>query len=59
MSLVPKPFPQEFRDDVIAVARRREAGVTLRQVADDFGMGQARLQNWLAKSDVETGRRPG
>jgi hypothetical protein len=32
---VPKPYPQEFRDDVVRVARNREDGVTLEQVAAD------------------------
>lgn len=33
---MPKPYPKEFRDDVVRVARAREAGVTLVQVAKDF-----------------------
>ena len=32
MSTVRKPYPQEFRDDVVRVARAREAGVTLTQI---------------------------
>jgi hypothetical protein len=28
---VPKLYPQEFREDVVQVARKREAGVTLDQ----------------------------
>ena len=28
MNTVPSPHPQEFRDDVVRVARAREAGVT-------------------------------
>jgi transposase-like protein len=56
---MPKPYPREFRDDVVAVARRREPGVTIRQVADDFGVSQTCLQNWLSQADVEVGRRPG
>lgn len=35
---MPKPYPREFRDDVVRVARNREPGVTLEQVADDFGV---------------------
>lgn len=35
---MPKPFPREFRDDVVRVARRREPGVTLEQIATDFGV---------------------
>jgi hypothetical protein len=28
---VPKPYPKEFREDVVRVARNREPGVTLEQ----------------------------
>ncbi len=56
---MPKPFPREFRDDVVAVARRREAGVTLKQVATDFGISETCLQNWLRQADVEDGNRRG
>lgn len=30
---MPKPYPQEFRDDVINVARNRDSHTTLAQVA--------------------------
>ena len=56
---MPKPYPREFRDDVIAVARRREGGVTLAQVAKDFGISEQCLINWLKADDVEGGRKPG
>ena len=56
---MPRPFPREFRDDVVAVARRREPGVTLRQVAEDFGISEASLTNWLKKADIEDGTRVG
>ena len=56
---MPKPFPREFRDDVVAVARRREAGVTLKQVATDFGISETCRQNWLRQADVEDGNRRG
>lgn len=56
---MPAPYPQEFRDDVVAVARGREPGVTLRQIADDFGISEASLTNWLKAADVEAGRKPG
>jgi transposase len=59
MSIVPKPYPREFRDDVIAVARRREGGVTLAQIAKDFGISEGCLANWLKADDVEGGRKPG
>ena len=34
---MPGPYPREFREDVVAVARRRESGVTIKQIATDFG----------------------
>jgi len=55
---MPKPFPKEFRDDVVAVARRREPGVTLKQIATDFGISESCLTNWLAKADRDDGVKP-
>ena len=56
---MPAPYPQEFRDDVVAVARGREPGTTLKQVAKDFGIAEATLTNWMKAADVEEGTRPG
>ncbi len=56
---MPKPYPREFREDVVAVSKRREPGVTLKQVSDDFGISETCLQNWLREADVEEGNRPG
>jgi len=56
---MPKPYPREFRDDVVRVARQREDGVPIRQVAADFGISETCLQNWLRAADVEDGARPG
>ncbi|WP_246291452.1 transposase [Lentzea indica] len=44
---VPKPYPQEFRDDVVRVARDREPGVTVEQIAKDFGVHPMTLFKWL------------
>ncbi len=54
---MPRPYPAEFRDDVVAVARRREA--PLSQIAKDFGISEATLHNWLKRADIEDGVRPG
>lgn len=54
---MPKPFPKEFRDDVVAVARTGHAPIT--QIAKDFGVSEATLHNWLKKTDIEDGHRPG
>jgi transposase len=56
---MPKPYPREFREDVVAVARRREPGVTLEQIAADFGVHLMTLSGWMRKADVEDGVRPG
>jgi transposase len=57
MLIVPKPHPKEFRDDVVAVARKGEAPIA--EIAKDFGISETCLRNWLAKADVEDGIRPG
>ncbi|WP_367620279.1 transposase [Corynebacterium sp.] len=57
--VVPKPYPQEFRDDVVRVAQAREDGVTLEQIAADFGIHPMTLQKWIRKADVEAGIKPG
>ncbi|WP_460675394.1 transposase, partial [Lentzea nigeriaca] len=46
MSLCPSPTPQEFRDDVVRVARDREPGVTVEQIAKDFGVHPMTLFKW-------------
>ncbi len=59
MSSMPKAYPREFRDDVVAVAQRREDAVRIKQIAEDFGIFQACLHNWLRKAGIESGHRPG
>ena len=54
---MPKAFPLEFRRDVVAVARKRQA--PLSQIAKDFGVSEACLHRWLKLADVEDGVRPG
>jgi transposase len=56
---VPKPYPQEFRDDVVKVARRRPEGTTLEQIAHDFGIHPMTLSKWLRQAAVDDGDRPG
>lgn len=56
---MPKPYPEEFREDVVRVARSRPDGVTLEQVAADFGVHPMTLSKWLRVAAVEDGARPG
>ena len=56
---MPKPYPREFREDVIRVARGREPDVTLKSIAADFGISESCLTNWLSAADVEDGIKEG
>ncbi len=56
---MPKPYPSEFRDDVVRVARNREPGVTIEQIAKDFGIHPVTLQKFLRRADVDEGAKPG
>lgn len=56
---MPRPYPREFREDVIRVARKREPGVRLKDIAGDFGISESCLISWLAAADVEDGIKPG
>jgi transposase-like protein len=57
--VVPKPYPQEFRDDVVRVARDREPGVTVEQIAKGFGVHPMTLFKWLRQAEVDEGAKPG
>ena len=56
---MPEPYPREFREDVIRVARNREPGVRIRDVAADFGISESCLNGWLRAADVEDGVKAG
>ena len=59
MCTMPAPCPQEFRDDVVRVARNREDGVTIAQIAKDFGVHEMTLHKWIRQADIDDGNRPG
>jgi transposase-like protein len=48
-----KPFPKEFRRDVIAVARQGDQSIA--QVARSFGVSESCLARWLKIADREDG----
>lgn len=54
---MPRPYPKEFRDDVVAIARRREAPYA--QIAKDFGISETSVQNWVKRAEVDDGVKPG
>ncbi|MEU8180870.1 transposase [Micromonospora sp. NPDC049044] len=55
---MPKPYPREFRDDVVRVARDRDPGVSVEQIAKDFGVHPMTLFKWLRQADIDAGTRP-
>jgi transposase-like protein len=52
MCTVPKPFPKEFRQDVIRVYRDSDASMA--QVAKDFGISPSCLKRWLTIDERRT-----
>ena len=56
---MPRPYPREFRDDVVRVARNRDDGVTIEQVATDFGVHPMTLHKWMRRANIDGGRSPG
>lgn len=51
---MPAPYPSEFRRDVVAVARKKEAPLV--QIARDFGISDPTLYLWLKHAGIR-GRR--
>ena len=56
---MPKSFPKEFREDVVRVAMNREPGVSIAQVAKDFGVHIGTLDKWLRDARIESGEQAG
>jgi transposase len=54
-----RPYPKEFRDDVVRVARGRDVGVTIEQIAADFGVHPTTLSKWMRQADIDEGTKSG
>jgi transposase len=54
---MPKAFPAEFRADVVAIARKREA--PMRQIAQDFGISESCLHRWVQQAEIDDGNQEG
>jgi transposase len=57
--VVAKPYPKEFSDDVVRVARNRDDGVTIEQIAADFGVHPITLSKWMRQADIDEGSKAG
>lgn len=54
---MPKKFPDEFKRDVVTVARRGD--LTVAEVAVDFGVSEHSVRRWMAQADIDDGVRDG
>lgn len=54
---MPKAFPDEFRQTVVATAKASSEPRT--KVARDFGISESCLHRWLQLDGIEVGERPG
>ena len=52
---MPRPHPPEFRQRAVELARLREKPIA--QIAEDLGISDSCLRNWMAQADREEGRR--
>ncbi len=41
------------------VARNRDGGVTIEQIAADFGVHPMTLSKWMRRADIDDGTKPG
>jgi transposase len=54
---MPRPHPPEFRQRAVELAR--EGAKPVAGLAKDLGISESCLRNWMARADVDQGRREG
>jgi transposase len=54
---MPRPHPPEFRQRAVELARMREKPVA--QIAEDLGISDSCLRNWMQQADINEGRKEG
>jgi transposase len=54
---MPRPHPPEFRQRAVELARLRDKPVA--QIAEDLGISDSCLRNWMTRADIDEGRREG
>ncbi len=54
---MPPPHPPEFRRRAVELARERPKPIA--QIAKDLGISESCLRNWVARADIDEGRREG
>jgi transposase len=54
---MPRPHPPEFRARAIELARERAKPIA--ELAHDLGISDSCLRAWVAKADIDEGRKEG
>jgi transposase len=54
---MPRPHPPEFHQRAVELARLREK--PLGQIANDLGISDSCLRNWVKQADIDDGKRGG
>ena len=54
---MPRPHPPEFRRRAVELARERAKPIS--EIARDLGISDSCLRGWMARADIEDGRRDG
>ena len=54
---MPRPHPPEFRQRAVELARLREKPIS--KIAEDLGIAESCLRNWMKQADIDDGRRGG
>ena len=55
--VMPKRYPDEFKRDVVAVARWGD--LTVLEVATDFGVAEETVRRWMRQADIDEGIKDG
>ena len=54
---MPRPHPPEFRQRAIELARLGDKPIA--KIAEDLGIAESCLRNWLKQADIDDGQRGG
>jgi transposase len=54
---MPRKYPEEFKRDVVAVARRGDLSVA--EIATDFDLSTKTIYRWMQQADIDDGVKDG
>ena len=54
---MPRSHPPEFRQRAVELARLREKPIV--KIAEGLGISDSCLRSWMARAEIDDGRRPG